>query len=575
MALELIGGAVFAVLYDGVKQAMGRTETFKELLRDLKFTLECLRRQATAIQQIGQYNVELGLPNDEIEELERQMHSGTLLVGKLLNFRWWNYCCINCYTDQLVDLDRSLRRLLENLMLQEIRDVKEILDLSRKSRKELEEVKEAQLSMHKLLQQIAGVVVMEEASTSAAAGGGAIEMVPNQNEGNGGIQVASLDGGTGTALGAIFGMLLELVIEVKDKNVMFKPLLQDLKSTLESLKPFVEEMAQHNKVLYLPQEKLKRFAVKMENGVKLVCKCSKVRLWASYKKYKYTNKLLGLDRFCRIQASLLREQVARDVRETSASIRNVKEEMLVLLSNTEMVIKRMKFSTGVAQKSFDKARSSIPECYETVADDQRRKNVEFKGHIRPIAGGAPFIICYKCSYPLQIPAGFHLSRRWQKLRCGACSAVLKFSLRMKSHFVPYEVWSAKEPPTAEDDRNLASTSQQFDSQHADPETYSDDFVDKSTFTQVNTGTPSDSIQCVSETSEIWTTDLESRDESMSSPASFRGVPDRSTKKHCLVGLLETTTMESENEAFKTVDTVNLPINRADLVEGFDMEIEPR
>lgn len=186
MALDLIGGPVFTVLFEGVKLAMGRTETFKELLRDLKFTLECLRRQATAIQQIGRYNVELGLPNDEIEDLERQMHSGARLVSKLLNFRLWNYCCINCYTDQLVDLDRSLRRLLENLMLQEIRDVKEILDLSRKNRKELEEVKEAQLSMHKILEQIAGVV-MGEASTSAA-GGGNIEMVPDQNEGNNGNQ---------------------------------------------------------------------------------------------------------------------------------------------------------------------------------------------------------------------------------------------------------------------------------------------------------------------------------------------------------------------------------------------------
>lgn len=40
--------------------------------------------------------------------------------------------------------------------------------------------------MHKILEQIAGVV-MGEASTSAA-GGGNIEMVPDQNEGNNGNQ---------------------------------------------------------------------------------------------------------------------------------------------------------------------------------------------------------------------------------------------------------------------------------------------------------------------------------------------------------------------------------------------------
>lgn len=525
MALDLIGGPVFTVLFEGVKLAMGRTETFKELLRDLKFTLECLRRQATAIQQIGQYNVELGLPNDEIEDLERQMQSGARLVGKLLNFRFWNYCCINCYTDQLVDLDRSLRRLLENLMLQEIRDVKEILDLSRKNRKELEEVKEAQLSMHKILEQIAGVV-MGEASTSAA-GGGNIEMVPDQNEGNNGDQaVASLDGGTRTSLGAIFGMLLEVVIRVKDKNVMFKPLLEDLKSTLESLKPLIEEMTQHNKVLDRPKEELQRFALQMESGVELVCKCSKVRLWASYKKYEYTNKLLGLDEFCRRQLSILREQVARDVKETSVSIRTVKEEILEMISKTAMVVKRRKRSTVVVQKSYDKSRPSIPQMSDVQSKKMR--------HFRPIRGGAPFITCCNCFKPLLIPSDFLYSkRRCHKLRCGACLKVLKFSLQKKSHLVRYGVLSAAEPPTCE----VASTSEPFDSQHVDPETSPDDYFDRNSYRTspgVDPGifTPTDSLQGNAKTSELWTTDIDSaqsEDESMSSPESLPKFRQRTIK----------------------------------------------
>lgn len=179
MAVELLGGAVFSLLYDGVKKAIGKTGTFKYLLRDIKSTLESLNKlHATAIREIGEYNLELGLPNDEIEDLREQMEEGAKLVCKLSNFRVWNYCCINCYTDQLVDLDRSLKRLLENLKLQETRDVKEILDLLRKYRIELDELK---VMLKMLLEQRRGDVM--ETSTSTA--GSSTETMRQQSEGNG------------------------------------------------------------------------------------------------------------------------------------------------------------------------------------------------------------------------------------------------------------------------------------------------------------------------------------------------------------------------------------------------------
>ncbi|TQD72415.1 hypothetical protein C1H46_042055 [Malus baccata] len=69
MAVALVGGAaigaLFGVLYDVVKESMGRTVMqYKPLLEDLKFTLDCLRPRI--IQEIGNHNVELGLPNDDI-----------------------------------------------------------------------------------------------------------------------------------------------------------------------------------------------------------------------------------------------------------------------------------------------------------------------------------------------------------------------------------------------------------------------------------------------------------------------------------------------------------------------------
>ncbi|KAM5576353.1 hypothetical protein ABKV19_007291 [Rosa sericea] len=318
MAVELLGGAVFSLLYDGVKQAIGKTGTFKYLLRDIKSTLESLNKlHSTAIRQIGEYNLELGLPNDEIEDLREQMEEGAKLVCKLSNFRMWNYCCINCYTDQLVDLDRSLKRLLENLKLQETRDVKEILDLLRKYRIELDELK-GMLKM--LLQQRRGDVM--ETLTSTA--GSSTEPMPQQSEGNGEEQ-ASLGGGAD--LGAVYRMLLIVVTDVKDKNMMFRPLLGDLKLMLDSLKPLIEEIAEQDKVLVLPKEELEKFRVQMDKGVELVRKCSKVHPWASYKKYNYTIRLLGLNEYFRLQSSRLREQVARAVSETLASISKIKEEV--------------------------------------------------------------------------------------------------------------------------------------------------------------------------------------------------------------------------------------------------------
>ncbi|TQD95831.1 hypothetical protein C1H46_018573 [Malus baccata] len=119
MALEFISGTLFMLLYDGVKQAMSKSGTFKTLLGDLKSTLDSL--EPRDIQQIGEHNVELGLPNEEIESLQMQMEDGVKLVGKLSNLRMWNYCCLDDYAQQIVELDRALKRLLIKLKMQEAR----------------------------------------------------------------------------------------------------------------------------------------------------------------------------------------------------------------------------------------------------------------------------------------------------------------------------------------------------------------------------------------------------------------------------------------------------------------------
>ncbi|XP_021803135.1 uncharacterized protein LOC110747236 [Prunus avium] len=311
MALEFIGGALFTLLYDGVKQAMSKSGTFKSLLRDLNSTLDAL----VDIQQIREFNVELGLPNEEIEGLKMLMEEGVKLVEKLSNFRMWNYFCLNDYTEQIAELNRALKRLLQKLKFEESRDVKELLLLGRQNRDKLDEVNRRQLDIEKLFQERAGDVM--ESSVS----GGNAETVREQSQGNGEQPVTSFD--RGTSLHAVFVVLFDVVIQVKEKTTVFKPFLEDIKSTLDILKPLIEEIAKHNKVLDRPKEELENFRNQMEKGVELIRKCFQVRLWSSCKQYKYTDKLMGLDESLQKMLNILKAQVARDLKETLVSIKKI------------------------------------------------------------------------------------------------------------------------------------------------------------------------------------------------------------------------------------------------------------
>ncbi|XP_050113923.1 calmodulin-binding receptor-like cytoplasmic kinase 2 isoform X3 [Malus sylvestris] len=316
MALEFIGGTLFTQLYDGVKQAMSKSGRFKTLLGDLKSTLDSL--EPRDIQQIGEHNVELGLPNEEIESLQMQMEDGVKLVGKLSNFRIWNYCCLDDYAQQIVELDRALKRLLIKLKMQEARDVKEVWVLSRQNREKLDEVNRRLLDIRKLLQQRAGDVVVELVSISIT------ETVPDQAQGNVSEQ--------GAALQATFAVLCDVVMEVKDKNTAFKPLIENLMSTLDSLRPLMEDILEYRKLLDR-QDECKNFRIQMEKGVELVHKCSKV--------------------------GILRVQVARDVRETFISIRNI-----------EAVIKRIEESGVLQNQTQADGWCALPEpSLPTIGSD--------------------------------------------------------------------------------------------------------------------------------------------------------------------------------------------------------------
>ena len=79
---------------------------------------------------------------------------------------------------------------------------------------------------------------------------------------------ASLGGGA--AVGAVFGVLLKVVLKLKDKATSFGLAFTRLRSTLESLPPLVSKIKQQNNELNRPQEEIKGL-VKKKGRLKDSC----------------------------------------------------------------------------------------------------------------------------------------------------------------------------------------------------------------------------------------------------------------------------------------------------------------
>ncbi|KAF9595868.1 hypothetical protein IFM89_005354 [Coptis chinensis] len=111
----------------------------------------------------------------------------------------------------------------------------------------------------------------------------------------------------------------------------------------------------------------------------------------------------------------------------------------------------------------------------------RDRRQRLKRHCRPIAGGAPFIVCYNCGKILHLPADSVSSKRSHQIQCGSCSKVLMFSLHKGNHMLPYSRNSAAPPPSEIDHgrastsmKNSVSTLQANHYQQGDPLSYSED-----------------------------------------------------------------------------------------------------
>ncbi|XP_068331931.1 probable disease resistance protein At5g66900 [Pyrus communis] len=164
------------------------------------------------------------------------------------------------------------------------------------------------------------------------------------------------------ALRTSFQMLFDAVKSVQEENTMFQHLLGDIKSTLDSLQPLIKDIEKYNS-----KEGLQNYAIQMEEGAKLVQKCSKVGVW---RKHTYTKKLNQLDESLRRVFDVLKLQGMRDVRETLVSLKSIQ----TVLSRIEESLK-MKNN----QPEMVKCSSAVPEPPSvTVGLDLPLKELKMK-----------------------------------------------------------------------------------------------------------------------------------------------------------------------------------------------------
>ncbi|KAM7507038.1 hypothetical protein LguiA_017491 [Lonicera macranthoides] len=94
----------------------------------------------------------------------------------------------------------------------------------------------------------------------------------------------------GAAIGAVFGSLLEIVKDVAITTYHFKSRLKLIESTLNSLKPKIDSIAQSNIDLNRSDETA-MFIDQLKASTKLVRKCSKIQSWDLAWKFIYSMKL--------------------------------------------------------------------------------------------------------------------------------------------------------------------------------------------------------------------------------------------------------------------------------------------
>lgn len=138
--------------------------------------------------------------------------------------------------------------------------------------------------------------------------------------------------------GKAFEALYAGVEELIRRNLIFKSLFQDIKSSLDSLKPLIQDMALYNQQLDCPKKELEALDALMMDGLELVAKCLEISRWNAAKKFKYANQLSEWDATLERQLKILNVQGIRDGKKAAVSVKKIE----VSVGNIVEELKNMK-----------------------------------------------------------------------------------------------------------------------------------------------------------------------------------------------------------------------------------------
>lgn len=112
---------------------------------------------------------------------------------------------------------------------------------------------------------------------------------------------------------ALFKVLFGSVQQLFKEHVTYKPVLKNIKSTLDSLEPLIEEIA-YESLNYGQKGQVQRLTTQMREGLELCRKCKMIGTWKwnIYKQLSYANKLFQWDESLQREIDILIWQLEQE-----------------------------------------------------------------------------------------------------------------------------------------------------------------------------------------------------------------------------------------------------------------------
>ncbi|XP_059624606.1 uncharacterized protein LOC132267463 [Cornus florida] len=149
----------------------------------------------------------------------------------------------------------------------------------------------------------------------------------------------------GAALGALFGLVLKLLVDVQNKTINFKSELERLVSILNALKPIIRDIEKFDGELDVLEEETKMFTDLLKKTAELVRKCSKITGLKCVMRAIYSKKLIkfvaSLERFFQIYVQALQTRDNKKILVKVNELEKLYENILVKVYEIEKLDEKM------------------------------------------------------------------------------------------------------------------------------------------------------------------------------------------------------------------------------------------